>query len=200
MNEKISKKIKKGTAITAVILAVTTLGIIGGSTFSKYYTKIDGTGNAEIARWSFKANNETKTIANIKLSNVYNQNKLANNKIAPGTSGSFDIVLDATGADVAVDYAVTFDNCLNKPTNLKFSYNGTTASTLEGLENVLKGRIGLNDSRTKTLTINWNWDYQTGNSESEITKNDGIDTQDAGKNFSFDVIITGTQVNPSENN
>lgn len=200
MREKLSEKIKKGATIAVVVLSVTTLGIIGGSTFSKYYTKIDGTGNAEIARWSFKANNETKTIANIKLSNTYNQNKLANNKIAPGTSGSFDIVLDATGADVAIDYAITFENCENKPTNLKFSYNGTTSSTLEGLENVLKGRIGLNDSRTKTLTVNWNWEYQTGNGATEIAKNDEIDTKDAGKNFSFDVIITGTQVNPSENN
>lgn len=198
MKKELSKKLKKGTALTAVLLSVATLGIMGGSTYSKYYTEINGTGNAQVARWSFKANNETKTIANIKLSNTYNQSKLVANKIAPGTKGSFDIVLDATGADVAIDYSIKFENCLNKPSNLKFTYNGTTANTLEGLENLLKGRITLNDSRTKTITIEWSWDYQTGTNESQIKANDQIDTKDAGKEFTFDITITGTQVNPSE--
>ena len=199
MKQETNQKLRKGILTGAMLLSVVSLGILGGSTYSKYYSKIDGTGNAEIARWAFKANNQTKTIANIKLSNTYNENKLVANKIAPGTQGSFDIVLDATGADVAIDYAVTFDNLTNKPTNLKFTYNGTTANSLEGLENVLKGRIGLNDSRTKTLTINWDWAYQTGTNENDILNNDRIDTNDAGKDFTFDITITGTQVDPSEN-
>ncbi len=116
-----------------------------------------------------------------------------------GTSGAFDIVLDTTSSDVAIDYAIKFDNCLNKPSNLKFTYNGTTKSTLQELESLLKGRITLNDSRTKTITIYWTWDYQTGNNDEEIKRNDKIDTNDAGKDFTFDITITGTQVNPSEN-
>lgn len=108
-------------------------------------------------------------------------------------------MLDTTGSDVAIDYAIKFSNLQNKPTNLKFTYNGTTANSLEELEEVLKGRIGLNDSRTKTLTINWDWAYETGNSEIDIANNDEIDTEDAGKDFTFDIMITGTQVNPNEN-
>lgn len=196
---KKNNKIKKLSIALVIILLVGVITIIGENTYSKYYTKIDGIGNAEIARWSFKANNDKETIEDIELINIYNENKLKANTIAPGTKGSFDIVLDATGADVAIDYAVTFDNLKNKPRNLKFTYNGTTADTLEGLENVLKGRIGLNDSRTKTLTINWEWAYQTGTSASEISNNDSIDTNDAGKEFTFDITIEGVQVNPSEN-
>lgn len=194
-----NEKVKKGVATATILITVGVLGVIGGSTYAKYFTKIDGEGGAEVARWSFKANNETETIANIKLSDTDNQDKIVANKIAPGTSGAFDIILDATGADVAIDYTVKFDNLQNKPTNLKFTYNGTTANSLEELEEVLKGRIALNDSRTKTLTINWDWAYQTGNDESEIANNDEIDTNDAGKDFTFDIIITGTQVNPNEN-
>lgn len=194
-----NEKVKKGVATATILLTVGVLGVIGGNTYAKYLTKIDGEGGAEVARWSFKANNETETIANIKLSDKDNQDKIVANKIAPGTSGAFDIILDATGADVAIDYTVKFDNLQNKPTNLKFTYNGTTANSLEELEEVLKGRIALNDSRTKTLAINWDWAYQTGNDESEIANNDEIDTNDAGKDFTFDIIITGTQVNPNEN-
>lgn len=198
MNENIKEKLKKGVAYSAILLSVATIGIVGGNTYSKYFTKIDGEGNAEIARWSFRANNTSTVMEKIQLNNVYNTNILKNKTIAPGTNGSFDIVLDATGADVAIDYAVTFDNLVNKPTNLKFTYDGTTKSSLEELEDLLKGRITLDDSRTKTLTIYWSWDYQTGTTDEEKSNNDRIDTNDSGKDFSFDMTITGTQVNPQE--
>lgn len=196
MKIKNNEKLKKGIVMGVIISSVALIGILGGSSYSKYFTKIDGTGNAVVAKWSFKANNQTKTMENIKLTKAYDQNKILTNTIAPGTSGSFDIVLDATGADVAIDYAVTFNNLVEKPKNLKFSYGTTSGSSLKDLENALKGRIGLNDPRTKTLTINWNWDYETGTG-SAISANDEQDTLDAGKNFTFDITITGTQVNPS---
>lgn len=196
MNENIKEKFKKGVAYSAILLSVATIGVVGGNTYSKYFTKIDGEGNAEIARWSFRANNTSTVMEKIQLNNVYNTNILKNKTIAPGTNGSFDIILDATGADVAIDYAVTFDNLVNKPTNMKFTYGNKTSDTLKGLEDVLKGRIALNDARTKTLTIKWSWDYQTGTTAEEKANNDKIDTNDSGKDFSFDIKVTGTQVKP----
>ena len=198
MNENIKEKLKKGVACSAILLSVATIGVVGGNTYSKYFTKIDGEGNAKIARWSFRANNTSTVMEKIQLNNVYNTNILKNKTIAPGTNGSFDIILDATGADVAIDYAVTFDNLVNKPTNMKFTYGNKTSDTLKGLEDVLKGRIALNDARTKTLTIKWSWDYQTGTTAEEKANNDKIDTNDSGKDFSFDIKVTGTQVNPQE--
>ena len=196
MNENIKEKLKKGVAYSAILLSVATIGVVGGNTYSKYFTKIDGEGNAKIARWSFRANNTSTVMEKIQLNNVYNTSILKNKTIAPGTNGSFDIILDATGADVAIDYAVTFDNLVNKPTNMKFTYGDKTSDTLKGLEDVLKGRIALNDARTKTLTIKWSWDYQTGTTAEEKANNDKIDTNDSGKDFSFDIKVTGTQVNP----
>ena len=192
-----NSKSKKIILIAILLLITIMLGIIGGITYAKYYTKIDGKGNAEIARWSFKANNETKTIADIKLNNTYNENKLEKYTIAPGTRGQFDIVIDTTGADVAIDYEIKFDNEKNKPTNLEFTYENTTSNTLKGLESVLVGRIGVKEERTKTLTIYWNWDYETGTNDNEIADNDVLDTNDAGKDYTFDITITGTQVNPN---
>lgn len=198
MKKELKEKFKRATAIALVLIGVSALGIIGGITYSKYYTEIHGEGSAKIAKWSFKANKSSTKIENITLNNIYDQDKLKQQTIAPGTSGSFDIVLDATGADVGIDYSVKFDNLVNKPTNLKFTYNGTTKNSLEELESLLIGRILVSDSRTKTLTIEWNWDYQTGTTPEEIKNNDKIDTNDAGKDFTFDIIITGTQVNPNE--
>lgn len=196
MNENIKEKLKKGVACSAILLSVATIGIIGGNTYSKYFTQIEGKGSATVAQWSFKANNQTNTIANIKLSNTYSQSNIKQNTIAPGTSGQFDIVLDATGSDVAINYEIKFKNSKNKPTNLKFTYGTKTSETLEGLEDILKGTINLEDNRTKTITIKWNWAYETGSTADERTNNDKIDTNDAGKDYSFDIEITGTQVNP----
>ena len=192
-----NQKIKKGIIATTMLGTITIGVILGGNTYSKYITKIDGTGNATIARWNFKDNNETQTMTNIKLSSTYDEKKILKNTIAPGTSGSFDINLDATGADVAIDYKVEFDNLVNKPKNIKFTYEGKTVSSLKELEDVLQGRINLDDARTKILTINWEWPYTTGITENEIATNDRIDTGDAAKTFTFDIKVTGTQVNPN---
>ena len=64
---KINKEFKKKTIITAGVLAVSALAVIGGSTFAKYFTKIEGSGNAEIAKWSFRANNTSTVMEKIQL-------------------------------------------------------------------------------------------------------------------------------------
>lgn len=190
------EKMKRGLTITTVLLCVATLGIIGGNTYSKYLTQINGTGNAVIANWSFKANNEVETMKNIQLNNSNSNANIKTNTIAPGTNGKFDIVIDTTGADVAIDYKIKFNNTINKPNNLNFEYEGYKSNTLEGLEKYLTGRIEVQDARTKTITINWNWEYETGNTETEIKSNDLIDNTDSGKDFTFDITVTGTQINP----
>ena len=72
MNENIKEKLKKGVAYSTILLSVATIGIVGGNTYSKYITKIDGEGNAEISRWSFRANNTSTVMEKIQLNNVYN--------------------------------------------------------------------------------------------------------------------------------
>lgn len=196
MNKNIT--LKKAIIIGGIALVLILLGMIGGITYAKYYARIEGTGNAQIAKWSFSANNATQTMETINLSTLYNEEKIAQNKIAPGTNGSFNIVLDTTGADVAIDYEIKFNNEQNKPTNMKFTCNGITSSTLKGLEEILKGRININDERTKTLTINWDWAYETGLNAEEITNSDIIDTNEAGKDYTFDIVVTGIQVNPND--
>ena len=188
------KKQTKQKLLIGTIASVTAiLGIVGGATLSKYFTKIEGNGSAVVARWSFKANNSSERFTNIPLTTNYN-NKVATNTIAPGTKGSFDIVLDATNADVGIDYVIKLSNFTNKPNNLYFKYDG---NKINNLDRAVEGTILLNDARTKTITIDWEWDYETGTSADEIKTNDDVDTADAGKNCTFDITVTGTQVNPN---
>lgn len=192
-----SKK-KKIIIIVSVLLAIL-LTFIGGKTFSKYLTQVKGEGVAEIASWDFKVNGKTDEVQTINLSSTFDNETLIGNKIAPGTKGSFNINLDATGSEVGINYKVTFDGETQKPTNLKFKYNDTSYNSIKELESALTGTINANDSeKTKTFTINWEWPFETGSNTSEINQNDKIDTQEAQtiSNYTFNVNVQGVQVPP----
>ena len=162
-------------------------------------SRVSGKGTAEIASWSFKVNENDEKMQTISLKSTINNETLANNKIAPGTEGNFQIKLDATNSDVGINYNIKFANETQKPTNLKFIYDGITYNSITELGNALNGTIDVNDeNKVKTLSIDWNWKYETGNTIEEINANDIIDTQEskAIDDYNFDVIISGIQVMP----
>ena len=88
----------------------------------------------------------------------------------------------------------------DKPSNLKFFYNEQEYSSIKDLEEDLSGTIDANDEKGQSRTLNnkWEWLYETGETEEEIKANDLIDTKDGTniENYTFDVIVTGTQVQP----
>ncbi len=193
----LSKK-KKIIAIIAILSCVI-VSFIGGQSYSKYVSEVRGDGIAEVATWSFKVNGQQEQVQTIQLASTCNNETLVNNKIAPGTRGSFNIMVDGTGSDVGINYCIEFTEESTKPTNLKFVYDGQEYSSVNELQNNLSGTIHANDeNKIKTLTIHWKWDYETGNNETEIAENDKIDTQNAKDiaTYTFKVIVSGTQVVP----
>ena len=192
-------KSKKIILILAILIAIV-LSFIGGQTFSKYIAEVRGEGVAEVARWSFKVNGQAQEVQTINLASTCNNETLINNKIAPGTEGVFNIIVDGTGSDVGIEYNVKFENEMNKPQNLKFIYSGVTYDSITDLEDKLTGVINANaENKVTTMTVNWEWEYETGSDEDEILTNDKIDTQNAQDitNYTFDVVVTGTQVMPN---
>lgn len=184
-------------AIIAIILTI--LSFLGGQAYAKYMSKVTGQGTADIASWSFKVNENEERIQNISLKSTINNSTLINNKIAPGTEGNFQIKIDATGSEVGINYVLKFENESQKPTNLKFKYNNEIYNSITELQEVLTGTINADEQdKVKILDIGWFWKYETGNTKQEISANDIIDTREAKQiqNYTFDVIITGTQVMP----
>ena len=191
---------KKKTALLVIcLLLALILSFMIGKNFSKYKSGGKGSGTAEIANWVFKVNGKEDAIQNVNLLSTYNNETLINNKVAPGTSGSFNIVVDATGSEVGVDYVIQFLNESEKPQNLIFTYDDQQYTTIQDLEKDLSGTINANDeNKTRTITIYWEWQYQTGENENEINQNDIIDTNNAKQleNYTFDICVAGTQVMP----
>lgn len=192
-----NKRLKMAMLLFAIIL-VAALAI--SVAYSKYYSKVSGTGSATVAKWNFKVNGQEDNLGTITLGNTAAVNpNVAEGRIAPQTNGSFDVALDATGTEVALDYTIKFSNVQgNIPTNLKFYATKTESGYADEITDIttagLTGSIGLDESKTKTVTIYWNWDYETG-ADDEIAENDEIDTT-AGETpatITFDVVVTGTQ-------
>ena len=184
-------------AIGLVILIV--ISFMGGQAYAKYMSKVTGKGNAAIASWKFKANDNESSMQNITLRSTLNNEKISNYQLAPGTKGSFQIKLDASGSEVGINYVIKFENETIKPTNLRYIYEGNIYNSLNSLQSALVGTFNANDEdKIKTLTINWEWPFETGITSDAIIANDKIDTQNSMSlaDYSFDIVISGTQVKP----
>lgn len=189
-------KTKKIIKLLSVLLLVVVLQTMG-YTYAKYLTTENGTGQAEIAKWGFEIVKDGEQTKTVKLVNTINKDTLVKGKIAPGTSGTILISLDASKSEVDLDYDVKFANEKNKPNNITFTYSGVTYKSLSEITTI-NGKIKYYDpDRVKNIEINWEWPYETGLTEEEITRNDALDNQAANNitEYTFDIVATGTQGN-----
>lgn len=190
---------KKKLVILFAIIAGLCLLLIGGQTFSKYFTEVRGVGTATVAKWDFRVNGSSEEVQTINLASTTDIDSVRNNKIAPGTDGKFEIIIDATGIDVGIEYKVQFLNEQNLPPNMIFTYDNKSYTSLTELGEAVKGNIYASEGeKTRTILILWEWLYQAGDNEEEIKENDRIQTEYAKSNvdYSFDVLVTGTQILP----
>ncbi len=201
-----NKRIKIALILIAIIL-IAALAV--SLAYSRYFSSISGKGEATVAKWSFKAtaNGQPVNLGTITLGNTRSDNdKVAEGKVAPGTSGKFTVALDATGTEVALDYTIKFANVSSPfPTNLKFyatkNADGTYSDEITNITTQgLTGSIELDAttniiSTIKNVDLYWVWEYQTGADDTAKGQNDKTDTtegQNAAK-ITFDVVVTGTQ-------
>ena len=184
------------------VLAVTmmfTMCFVGG-TFAKYTSSATGTDSAKVAKWDIKvgttniATNDTFTFDLFKT--IQDSNGTAEETdmspvdgtiIAPGTRGSFDIVIkndSQVNATYAIDYTVTNTN--NIP--VKFSVDGT--NWFDDINYLDVRSVAINMGATATVTVQWMWEFE---------RIDG-DTQDttlgsaASATLTVAAVVTATQV------
>ena len=203
----------KGNKKTLFVLALLLLvGITSGyiaNTYAKYASAIPTkTATATVAKWNFVEDNGTQTVA-INLANTPDPSTLIGERIAPGTSGSFNIELKNT-SDTGVDYTIKLTKPENAPKNLKFytdaehtnalisetptpntATTGTITGSLAAKQPATEGAIS--NTPSKSVTIYWAWEF--GNSDEVTDATNAADTTDgqAGNNLTISVDITGVQ-------
>jgi hypothetical protein len=221
----LNKSKKRLIAIVLVLLVLAM--ILLGYSYSKYKDSFTATASTSVAKWSFsgglREGKSTTTSTTISLADTITSTTIADKKIAPGTSGDFTIVIDATGSNVDIDYDVSVETQTQKPANLYFIYKDTKYSTLNELINDLKksdnddtkefsGTIihksDSSESNEEKYSIHWEWPYELkdtygynqaqGTQEEKIQAEKDYDAQDLQdgqniSNYSFTLDIVGTQ-------
>ncbi len=105
---------------------------------------------------------------NINLTNSINRDTLVHEKIAPGTKGAFEILLET---NEKIHYQIKFKSKNQKPENLTFKIEGKDKkyNKLEEMEEDLQGEIKEN----KRIIINWQWEYETSETQNRQDTEDG---------------------------
>lgn len=143
-------------------------------TFSRYITTVDSTGSiSTVAKFNVEVNN-------VKLGEAQkfeigltreDTSKVYDNKIAPGTNGYFEIVINPAQTKVALDYSITLKVTQDdfKVDFTEYSINGGEKVEIPD-DDKIYGEIPLNstsegftDSDKKTIRIYWNWDQDITN-------------------------------------
>lgn len=191
-------KNKKSVLIMVLLLLVAVTSAYVANTYAKYIGDVSGNGSAEVAAWTFETDNAS-SVSNISLSQTANATTLTSGKIAPGTSGSFDIALKNTNSDVGVDFTVALGAISGKPDNLHFyKDSGYTTEIIPGTDTIT-GQLKAKDATGVSLTIYWKWEYETGAVTNGVAAGDSKDTEagEAAASLTIPVTITGVQVEPS---
>ena len=185
---------KNAVLLFVLLLLVAVSAMMVASTYAKYTAEVTGSGKVQVAKWAFGTENANKNNSlTVALEPTVDATTLVNGKIAPGTSGKFEIQLTNKDSEVGVNFELALGDITNKPTNLKFYTDNTYATELDA-DNPVTGQIKAGDSQGIKVPVYWKWAYETD----AIVTNDPLDTTD-GENantMTVNFTVKGVQTQP----
>ncbi len=160
----LNKKFILLSACICLFLCVITLQ----DTYAKYTSAVNETTDISIARWRILVNNydirSNSSTTNLITPSFNGNANIASGVIAPTATGSFTIVVDASGADLSFNYTISVSNSVDSPV----SDIVVDSATLNGVDiddadtGVITGTITLADQRVNTFVVNIRWKDGTG--------------------------------------
>lgn len=184
----------------ALVLLVTLLAVILVSgTYAKYTTSATGSDSATVARWNITLNGEdiskgTQKTFKLGLFDTINDTDFTSEdsdvtagKIAPGTTGKFEIAKLINNSDVNAQYKITYsiDNNNNIPLEFSKDKNAADSEWKSLSEFSMNDFVALAKDSTEgvsTGTIYWRWKFE---------RNDDSADTDFGINTP-EVVVTAT--------
>ncbi len=197
--EKQNKSTGKTVLIVLLLLVTIVSLVLATYAWAKYTTTEEGTATAQVANW-----NVTFTSADNTFTGTYTH--VVEGKIAPGTTGTFDVTVNPNDTEVCFDYTMKIDsvqfldgqdNVLADTTTLadgvtladfrshiKFTNeagtdvtNGAATSGTFDLSNHNSGTASNAADTTGKETFTWTWPYNGTATEADaIAAYDKIDT------------------------
>jgi len=150
-------------ACICLFLSVTTLK----ETYAKYTSSVNETTDIAIARWRILVNDydirSSSTTSNLIQPVFAGTTNIASGVIAPTATGYFEIVLDASGTDLAFNYTFTITNASNS----LVSDIRVTSCTVAGVpvtvtNGTVTGTVRLSDPRVTRIIVYIEWLDGTG--------------------------------------
>ena len=169
-NEKFVKRLL--VIILIVLMAIFLIQV----TYAKYKKYAQGLVDNDIAKWNIKVNSEdirNKTTLTSQIAPVFEGDAYTKSGvIAPGTSGYFDVVIDATNSDVSFDYEIEVDKAdSNTISDLVITgFSNEPGEVVANTTNNVTGSIVHNTAST-SVRVFIEWDDATG------SMNNADDTQ-----------------------
>lgn len=156
---------KKTWILIGILMLTITICIVAGS-YAKYSSSASAHTETPAGAWIVKVNNTDisaeNVITNFTISNLSypNSQYVAQNKIAPGSNGYFDIVIDPTGCSTAIQYDVTLDTSeLSLINSIRLESAALIVNGVEDVtgivrtgENTYSGIIDLDDVKDETTS------------------------------------------------
>ncbi len=160
-NQKQKKSV--GTVLLVILLLIVTIAslILATYAWAKYTSSDTATASADVAKWNVTFSAED----NNKIVKKYDH--VVEDKLAPGTSGSFDIGLNINDTEVDVDYVIDITGVTDKPQHLNFyrdeSHKDKIVLDSKNAGQVKQGTITKKTAEETTVTIYWDWPYEDEN-------------------------------------
>ena len=161
----------KKLVVSISILCLLIVLYIG--TFAYYRIVRNGNIQANMGTFSFNVSHNNETFASINLADTIESSLSSNGYISPGSSGKFDLLVDATGGMTDVEYTITF-NRTNVPSNMNFYLNKEKTNKIDSSKTV-GGYFDSDEAvRSRTYVIYWDWPFDSDNDEDSNFQNKDI--------------------------
>lgn len=166
-------KNKNILVVVSLILVFITIYIIR-DTYGLFESKNIMNTNTNIAKWNVLINGtDIKSGENFVVDsiNIVGNNNVLNGKMAPGTEGYFDILIDPTDTDTSILYSVTFDfTKVNGSFAIDRIEETTSGNLIRTGENTYSKVITLEEIKNKvtnTIRVYIKWNNVEENNEED---------------------------------
>lgn len=175
-------KIMKFASFVLLITVIALILVAG--TYAKYASSASGSDTAVVAKWDIKAGpageevsitGDNATVAFNLFDTILDEDGTAETdvvtgKIAPGTSGVFELSVK-NDSQVNAEYGISF-NLGETTIPLKFRVNG--GEWTDSLSSVATTPLNMNAS--EVAKVEWMWAYETADADGSVVAGDGVDT------------------------
>ncbi len=169
--------------------------------YAKYISSTSEEANMQIARWRILVNNKdirNESTTNAIITPIFEGNdNIASNIIAPTSTGYFDLIIDASQADVSFKYKIILS--VNENSSVKdliatsYQINTGEKISLTKDNQVIEGTIIHADNiNTLTIRVYIIWD-DSENATMDNTADTEV-TKDSNNTAKFNVNLTFTQL------